>query len=117
MRKVIEQLVDDLTGEPIEDGAGRTVTFAVDGTSYELDLSNENVAGFEKALAPYLDAARPLDAAPARSAAPRRSAAKPAQWSAGYAAVREWAQSKGIEVSDRGRVANSVMKAYEEAHS
>ena len=41
-RKTIVTLVDDLTGEEAQDIS--TVEFAVDGTTYELDLTNDNSA-------------------------------------------------------------------------
>jgi Lsr2 len=39
-RKTIVTLVDDLTGETAEDIS--TVEFAVDGMTYELDLTDDN---------------------------------------------------------------------------
>jgi hypothetical protein len=48
------ELIDDLDGT----NADRTVRFAVDGVNYEIDLSKKNAAGFEKALKPYIGAAR-----------------------------------------------------------
>jgi hypothetical protein len=48
------QLIDDLDDTPIDDGAGRTLTFAVDGTAYEIDLHHENVEKFHGAVAPFL---------------------------------------------------------------
>jgi hypothetical protein len=122
MKKVIEQLVDDLDGELIADGAGETVSFALDGKSYEIDLNDANAAAFREALQKYIAAGRRASAAvasPLRQAVrSSRSAAAAggSHWSAGYAVVREWAQANGVEVSPRGRVADSVMKAYEDAH-
>jgi hypothetical protein len=118
MKKVIEQLVDDISGEEIRDGAGETVFFAIDGKSYEIDLGAENAGKLRDALQPYIEAARRTSAlqAPARQAISRAAKSAGSHWSAGYAAVREWAQANNIEVSPRGRVADSVMKAYEDAH-
>jgi hypothetical protein len=47
-------LVDDLTGEP----ADTTVTFSLDKTEYEIDLSNDNAAELRERLARYVNAAR-----------------------------------------------------------
>jgi len=117
MKKVIEQLVDDISGEEIGD-AGETVYFALDGKSYEIDLGETNAAKLREALAPYIKAGRRTSAltGPTRQAATRAAKSAASHWSAGYAVVREWAQANGIEVSPRGRVADSVMKAYEDAH-
>lgn len=118
MKKVIEQLVDDISGDVIGDGAGETVFFALDGKSYEIDLGEKNATKLREALQPYISAGRRTSAlqAPARQAAARISKSAASHWTAGYAVVREWAQANGIDVSPRGRVADSVMKAYEDAH-
>jgi hypothetical protein len=119
MKKVIEQLVDDLNGDVITDGNGETISFAIDGKSYEIDLGEQNAAALREALKPYIAAGRRSSAlaGPARQAASRPGKSSSAShWTAGYAVVREWAQANGIEVSPRGRVADSVMKAYEDAH-
>ncbi|GAA4159508.1 Lsr2 family protein [Gryllotalpicola daejeonensis] len=120
MKKVIEQLVDDISGDVIADGAGETISFAIDGKSYEIDLGEANAAKLREALQPYIAAGRRSSAlsTPARQAATRATrSSSSSHWSAGYAVVREWAQANGIDVSPRGRVADSVMKAYEDAHS
>ena len=36
--KVVSVLFDDVTGEEIVAGRGETLTFALDGVSYEIDL-------------------------------------------------------------------------------
>lgn len=38
-QRVLTQLVDDIDGTELEDGQGETVTFALDGSNYEIDLS------------------------------------------------------------------------------
>src|SRR5690348_10916503 len=53
-QKVTVELEDDLTGGP----ADETVRFAIEGTSYEIDLSATNAAAFHTLLAPYLEHAR-----------------------------------------------------------
>ena len=53
-REVIEKLVDDLDGGE----ATETVTFTLDGTSYEIDLSKKNAAAFRKSFDRYIKAAR-----------------------------------------------------------
>ena len=51
-RKVV--LVDDIDGND----ADETVSFGLDGTSYEIDLSSDNAAALRDALAEYVDHAR-----------------------------------------------------------
>ncbi|MDZ8171985.1 histone-like nucleoid-structuring protein Lsr2 [Microbacterium xanthum] len=111
-RRIVHQLVDDLDGSVLEVGEGETVLFSLDGTAYEIDLTDQNAAAFREVLAPYVDAARRVSASRSSStAAPRRR--KPSQ---DYAAVREWAKENGYQVSDRGRVPATVLEAYEAAH-
>ena len=57
-QKVTVQLVDDLDDSPITAGDGRTVEFAFDGSTYEIDLSNDNVDKFRDAISDYIAAAR-----------------------------------------------------------
>ena len=101
-------LVDDLDGSD----ADETVTFALDGTEYEIDLSSENAAKLRDALGVWVGHARRTGGRRRRGAAGRsngRSEATPAE-------IREWARNNGWDVPDRGRVASEVREAYEAAH-
>ncbi|HEY5881249.1 MAG TPA: Lsr2 family protein [Nakamurella sp.] len=108
-------LVDDLDGSE----AAEAVTFALDGVSYEIDLSEDNAEKLRDALAGYVAGARRVDAG-------RRTArAKPAKAAHGArtapdreqtAAIREWARANGHEVSERGRLSSTVLAAFEAAH-
>lgn len=113
-QKVVVQLVDDLDGSPIEDGAGSTVTFAIDGTSYEIDLSDDHAAELRDALAPYLKAGRRV--AGTRRSAPRSSGSGGSAAASEAAAMREWAHAQGMKVSQRGRVGADVVEAYRSSH-
>lgn len=104
-RRVIEELVDDLDGKD----ASETVRFSYRGRDYEIDLSKKNAAAFDKALAPYVDAARKVKSTrPARRSKTTGGGPNPQD-------VRAWAASQGIEVSDRGRVSAEVIRQYQEA--
>ena|SRR6478735_2713292 len=107
MQRTLIMLSDDLDGSE----AAETVQLAVDGVSYEIDLSEKNVAKLRKALDPYLSAAR-------RVGGRRRSSAKASSNGHGMvdnAAVRAWAASNGIEVSSRGRISADVVEQYRAA--
>ncbi len=119
-RRIVHQLVDDLDGTVLEVGSGETVLFSVDGTAYEIDLTDENAAALRDALAPYIAAARRVSArtSSTSSASPRAGAAR-RQKRAGqrdYAPVREWAAQNGYALSERGRVPAAVLEAYDAAH-
>jgi hypothetical protein len=110
-QKVQILLVDDLDGGE----ASETVEFALDGTSYEIDLSEKNAGALRDALAIYI--------AEGRKVTGRRggSSSKPKARSSsngGPAAseIREWARANGWDVPERGRVSAEVRKAYDAAH-
>ncbi|MGD9527937.1 histone-like nucleoid-structuring protein Lsr2 [Pseudonocardia sp.] len=105
-------LIDDLDGSP----ADEQVEFAVDGRSYEIDLSAANSAKLRDALAPFVSAARRVGGGRrgggAAAAAPSRPAADREQ----NQAIREWAQAQGMKISERGRIPSNVLEAYHAAH-
>jgi hypothetical protein len=57
-RRPMTQLIDDLDDSVIPGGMGRTVLFEVDGTSYEIDLTDAHVDELKALLAPYTNAGR-----------------------------------------------------------
>lgn len=107
-------LVDDLNGET----ADETVTFALDGVSYEIDLSEANVQKLRDVLAPYVGQAR--KAGEGRSSGPGRPRARtsprPAR-SGNTAEIREWAKANGYQVSERGRIPAPIQEAYDKAQA
>jgi len=113
-RRIVHQLVDDIDGTVLEVGEGETVLFSLDGTAYEIDLTDGNAAAFREALAPYLAAARSISSARSSSGSGGGKRRRTGQQD--YSAVREWARSNGYQVSERGRVPASVLEAYEAAH-
>jgi len=107
MSKNVSVIVtDDLDGS---DNA-ETVSFGFDGVTYEIDLAKKNRAKLEKALAPYIEAGRRVPRAG------RRTEGRAGGSSTDRSAVRAWAKSAGLEVSDRGRVSAEIMRQYEAAH-
>ena len=99
-------LVDDIDGSD----ATETVSFGLDGATYDIDLNEKNAAALRDALAPYVGHAR-------RSGGTRRTARKAAASSGPTAAeIREWARANGHDVPDRGRVSAEVRQAYDAAH-
>lgn len=114
-QKVTVQLVDDLDDSPITPGDGRTVEFAFDGSTYEIDLSNDNVDKFREAISDYVAAARKVSGRRTGGAGAPKSAAKRGN-SEELAKVREWAKENGYEVSSRGRISTQVQEAYAAAH-
>ncbi|SNU01882.1 Lsr2 protein [Ruaniaceae bacterium KH17] len=100
-KKVVVELIDDTDSSP----AAETVSFALDGVSYEIDLSDENAAGLRSALAPWISAGRRVSGA-------RRTAARASKGGSDASAIRAWARAKGIEVSERGRIPADLRAQY-----
>lgn len=46
-RRIITQLVSDLSGDLIEDGGGESIAFAFRGVEYSIDLTASEVADLE----------------------------------------------------------------------
>lgn len=111
-RKIVHQLVDDIDGTVLEPGEGETVLFALDGKSYEIDLTADNAAKLRDALAPFISAGRRAGGSAASSAPKNRRRTGQTD----YGPVREWAKANGYTVSERGRVPANVLAAYEAAH-
>ena len=110
-QKTIVTLEDDLDGGP----ADETVTFALDGTTFEIDLNAKNAAKLRDAFAPYVGAARKAGRGTGGTSA-RRSSSRRRGGNDQVAEIRAWARSKGIKVSERGRVAADVVAQWEAAN-
>jgi nucleoid-associated protein Lsr2 len=108
-QKVHIVLEDDLDGSD----ATQTVTFALDGTSYEIDLNDEHADALREALSTYVGHAR--KAAGGRRG--RRSQAASSTSGGGHTAkeIRDWARSNGHQVPERGRIPAAVREAFEAA--
>ena len=107
-QKVEVHLEDDLDGGPAE----HTVTFALDGKDYEIDLSTTNAEKLREALRPFAEAGRKTT----RSGSPRRTPSRASGSDPDTAKIRAWAKENGHEISDRGRIHQSVRDAYYAAH-
>jgi hypothetical protein len=104
-QKVTVEMTDDLDGSQ----ADTTVSFSVDGTAYEIDLSKRNAAAMRRTFDRYIGHARKAG----RSSARRTRGARNRRHSSD---VRAWAKARGIQVSERGRIPASVVSQYEEAN-
>lgn len=109
-QRVHISLTDDLLGD--DTPADETLTFALDGATYEIDLSAENAAKMREVLGPYVANARKVSGGRRAGGRRGRSAAS----SASANEIRAWAREQGMEVSDRGRVRDEIKVAYEAAH-
>lgn len=106
-QKVHIVLEDDLDGSD----ATQSVSFALDGTSYEIDLNDKNAAALRDAMATYVGHARKVSGS-------RRGRRSSASSGSGPSAkeIREWARANRHKVPERGRIPASVREAFEAAH-
>src|SRR6185436_9462374 len=112
-RQVITTLIDDLDGKK----ADRTVEFSLDCINYTIDLSEANAGKLRKALDPYINAGTRLGRGsagriPVRRTAPSRTAGSRDE----NRSIREWAVANGHQISERGRIPQSVTDAYRAAN-
>jgi hypothetical protein len=100
-KKTVVEWVDDIDGT----AASETVTFTIDGSRYEIDLSEKNAAKLRKTLSSWIDASR-------RSSNRRARAAQPKTDSSESTKARKWAMDNGLDVGPRGRLKSEVIDAY-----
>jgi hypothetical protein len=120
-QKTVVSLIDDLDGESEAD---ETVEYAVDGVTYEIDLTKDNAEALREVFAPYIAAARRTGgrARPGTGSRGRSSSSAGAVSNAAVRsrealkAIRDWAKGNGWTVSDRGRLPTNVLEAYDAAH-
>ncbi|KNC19986.1 hypothetical protein AC792_03060 [Arthrobacter sp. RIT-PI-e] len=114
-QKVHVHLVDDLNGED----AHETVRFGLDGTEYEIDLTGDNAHNLRSTLGEYVDKARKARTGGRKSQGGQKStstASGSGRSREETQAIRQWAQDNGRNPSARGRITQSIIDAYNEAH-
>lgn len=104
-------LIDDLDGGD----ADETVTFALDGANYEIDLSAKHAAELRKVLDKYTGKARRLARSNRHRPTPATRGTRDRSDAARNANIRSWAKLQGLDVSDRGRISVEIMKKWEAA--
>ena len=109
-QQVLVQLVDDLDGTASSDVS--TVVFALDGVTYEIDLSDTNAERLRGGLAEYVESARRVGGRIKRGA---KSAQNGSGSSHDAGLIRAWANENGFGLSGRGRIPSHVVEAYKEA--
>jgi hypothetical protein len=109
-RRIVVANHDDIDGSP----ATETVSFGLDGVAYEIDLSAHNAAALRATLELYRSAGRRVGGVrqgPLHAARSSSTRIDPAQ----LAAIRDWARRRGLAVSERGRLPQSVIEQYNTA--
>jgi hypothetical protein len=101
-------LVCDLHGD--ETPGVETVSFSLDGSAFEIDVCEQHGATVRDAFAPFVAAGR--RAGRGGGASGRRRRGHRAAGSVDPAAVRAWARSHNVTVSERGRISADVLERY-----
>jgi hypothetical protein len=105
-QRTVVEIIDDIDGKP----ADETVAFAIDGATYEIDLSKANADKLRTSFTAYVEKARKAGAAkPGRKGGVPRTVNSRERSSD----IRTWAKQHGITVNDRGRIPAQVIEAYE----
>ena len=101
--KVLTTLQDDIDGSD----ATQTVSFALDGVEYEIDVSDRNANRLRNSLSEFIAHGRRVGG---------RRGRKPASSSdVDTKAVRKWAEANGIEINARGRIPTDVVERFKAA--
>lgn len=114
-KHIVETFIDDIDGSE----AVGTVAFSYKGKSYEIDLSKAHDKAFDESMAEWIEHAREVKPEPARGRGGRR-----VDLTGGRrldreqsTAIRTWAKSQGLQVSERGRISRKIVTEYEAAHA
>jgi len=107
-KETVTRLVDDLDGGV----AHETVKFGLDGHQYEIDLSSKNAKKLRSELAMFVERGSRVSTRTVSTASRGRGARTGAASADQNRAIREWAQSKGYEVAERGRIKQEIVEAF-----
>ncbi|MHA7240545.1 histone-like nucleoid-structuring protein Lsr2 [Arthrobacter sp. TMS1-12-1] len=108
-QRVQVHLVDDLSGEEAQE----TVRFSLDGTDYEIDLTEKNAESLRTALSDYVGKGR--KAASGKQPSGSQKAASSRSKREDTQQIRRWAEEHGFNPSSRGRITQSIIDAYNES--
>lgn len=111
-KRTIEVLTSDLSGDEMKPGEGRTIEFSVDGKDYSIDLTDKEAAGFDKAIAMYVEHATKLGGRRSVGGSSRRSGGS-GRSKEELADARAWLKQNGHQVSDRGRIKQELLDIYD----
>jgi len=116
---ITQTIVDDFDGSQ----PASTYRFALEGTDYEIDLSEDNLGKLRGALAPFIAAGRRRPNNTKATRGQRRNSTQPATDRSRNAAIRAWwtdtwdALGLPAPTSHLGPIPARVRDAYHAAHS
>lgn len=115
-RKVQVILEDDLDGTELGTN-GETVTFGLDGTTYEIDLSDKNAAALRDAFGMYVQHARKAGRVGSGHTTRRGTTGGSSHGSGETKQARAWLIEHGFLSADsRGRISQDNWDRYHQRH-
>ncbi|MGY6658558.1 histone-like nucleoid-structuring protein Lsr2 [Amycolatopsis sp. TRM77291] len=115
-QKVSVQIIDDIDGGE----ATQTVPFALDGVTYEIDLSDDNAGALREELERFIDASRRVGGRKVKVATGQSTVASgtatPTDRERNQQ-VRAWASANGYAIAERGRIPKEIYEAFDSAES
>ena len=109
-QRVVTMLVSDLSGDEMEAGKGETINFSYRGVDYQIDLTDKEAAGFDKAIAMYTEHAQKTGGRRSRGSGSSRGK------NSDTAKIKAWADEQGMDYPQRGRLPQSLIEAYNAAN-
>ena len=97
------EITDDIDGSP----NAKTVKFGLDDKQYTIDLGEAHEASLREFLALFVGHAKPATKTTRKSP---RSTSRSID-------IRDWARAQGMPVSERGRIAQDIIDAYDAAQA
>ncbi|QYA99883.1 Lsr2 family protein (plasmid) [Rhodococcus sp. USK10] len=113
-RKVVVEMVDDIDGTAFGED-GESISYAVDGIEYVIDLKDEHAKELRETFDYYITHSTRVGGRKHRSdrsgtatagKRPREETKK----------IRAWALEQGYELSSRGRIPAEIEQAFRDAH-
>jgi hypothetical protein len=102
-------LVCDVHGD--ETPGTETITFGLDGASYEIDVCDEHARDLRDRFAAYIGAGRRAGRSQQGGGRRRRRGS-----ATDAARIREWARAQGLAVPERGRIPADLAERYAAAN-
>lgn len=117
-RTELIQIHDDYDGSLIDGEDAIVINVSYEGEDFELDLKPSNVAKFDKEMRNLIGNARKVGGRkkPTRKPAATSKNSKRSSRSEELSRIRTWAVDEGYIVSDKGRIPQEIVEAYEAAH-
>lgn len=111
-KETITIVRDDLDGS---EGAS-SYKFGWGNDQYEIDLSDKNAKELESFLSKYIDKAAKVTARLPRQASTSSTRSSSSNKEE-LQKIRQWAKDNGYEISERGRVSQTIQDAYRAANA